>query len=123
MRPDVKIINLSYLSSDWYANQQRLPSYTAKPVQMSIQPQEYAYGALDAVLINPNGKTVPLEQVIKDVRSGKGRDQYGYPVIEASKVSIPVDRTTVLKRGLVAPEDTARIVDTIEIDLANAPAR
>ena len=122
VRPDVKIINLSYLSSDWYANQQRLPSYTAKPVKMSIQPQEYAYGALDAVLINPNGKTVPLEQVIKDVRSGKGRDQYGYPVIEASKVSIPVDRATVLKRGLVAPEDTARIVDTIEIDLANAPA-
>ena len=43
VRPDVKVVNLSYLSTDWYANQLRRPSYTAAGIPMYASPEDYAY--------------------------------------------------------------------------------
>ena len=42
-RTDVKVVNLSYLSTDWYANSVRRPSYNAQGVPMYARPQDYAY--------------------------------------------------------------------------------
>ena len=50
VRPDVKIINLSYLNSDWYANQQRMQSYTAAPVDFTARPEDIAYGKADVTV-------------------------------------------------------------------------
>ena len=50
VRPDVKIINLSYLASDWYANQMRQESYEAAPVHFTATPADYAYGKMDVTI-------------------------------------------------------------------------
>ena len=42
-RTDVKVVNLSYLSTDWYANSVRRPSYNAQGVPLYARPQDYAY--------------------------------------------------------------------------------
>lgn len=119
IRPDVKIINLSYLASDWYANQQRMQSYTAKPVKFTAKPSDYAYGRLDATFALPDGEPMTVMQALKKAYAGEGRDKYGYPVINAKYLTIPVDKATVIRRGLVAPEDTAAIENDILIDVAN----
>lgn len=120
VRPDVRIINLSYLNSDWYANQMLMEAYDSAPVKFTAQPKDYAYGRSDVVIIPPGARgSVNLLDAIKGVYAGKGRDVYGYPTIEAATVYIPVDKEAVLKTGLVSPRDTARIVDRIEVDLAN----
>ena len=49
VRPDVKVVNLSYLSTDWYANQIRSASYTAKGVPMFAGPEDYAYNKLQYI--------------------------------------------------------------------------
>lgn len=120
VRTDVKVINLSYLASDWYANQQGMPSYDAKPVKFTLTPENYAYGAHDVTLINNTGAPMTVLDAIKSIAKGNGVDKYGYPVIDAQYLTIPVDRDVVLKRGLVAPEDTAAIQDQIIINIANA---
>ncbi len=123
VRPDVKIINLSYLVSDWYANQMRSQSYTAKPVDFTSKPEDIAYGKADVTI--PGRETAPADLLssLKLVYSGKAQDpDYGYPVLPSSVLTIPVDKAAVIKRGLVAPEDTARIVDEIVIDLRQASA-
>lgn len=122
VRPDVKIVNLSYLASDWYANQQRMQSYSAAPIKFTATPADYAYGRSDATFAIQQGEPMSVLDAVKKVYAGNGRDRYGYPVIEAQYLYIPVDRETVIKRGLVAPEDTAAIEDKIVIDLANAQA-
>ena len=38
VRPDVRIINLSYLNSDWYANQMRQQAYDSAPVDFTATP-------------------------------------------------------------------------------------
>lgn len=122
IRPDVKIINLSYLVSDWYANQQRKQSYTAKPVNFTAKPSDYAYGRQDVTFVLDSGEPKELLSALKEAYAGKGRDKYGYPTIEARYLYIPVDKKKVVERGLVAPQDTAAIEDNIIVDLAHAPA-
>ena len=124
VRPDVRIINLSYLASDWYANQQRMQSYEAAPVAFTAKPQDYAYGRNDVTLVDPSQKSpADLLQSLKLLYSdGTRHPQLGYRVMPSSVVTIPIDKKKVVERGLVAPADTADIVDKIEIDLGSCPA-
>lgn len=52
VRTDVKVVNLSYLSTDWYANQVSSASYEAKGVPMTARPIDYAYDRLQYVTYN-----------------------------------------------------------------------
>ncbi len=122
VRPDVKIINLSYLNSDWYANQQRMQSYTAAPVDYTARPEDIAYGKADVTVLGEGRQPVDLLTAIKGVYAGKGRERYTYPAFDSPIVSIPVDRKTVIDRGLVTGADTTRVVDAITIDLSQARA-
>ncbi len=123
VRPDVKIINLSYLASDWYANQQMKQSYEAAPVKFTARPEDIAYGKADVTLVGQERAPVDLLTSIKAVYSGKAYNQdYGYPELPSGVVTIPVDKKKVIERGLVAAKDSDRIVNEIVIDLANAPS-
>ncbi len=121
VRPDVKIINLSYLNSDWYANQQRMQSYDAAAVDFTAQPKDYAYGKLDVTLPGRGG-AADLLTSLKALYAGQYDARYGYPMLSSSTLTIPVDKKKVLERGLVAPEDSLLIEDHIVIDLSEAPA-
>ncbi|MCM1378351.1 MAG: DUF2723 domain-containing protein [Prevotella sp.] len=124
VRPDVRIINLSYLNSDWYANQHRLQAYKAAPVHFTAKPSDYAYGRQDVTIVDPsNTAPADLMQSLTLLYSDRTRDpSLGYRMMPSSVVTIPVDKKAVVARGLVAPQDTAKIVDKIEINLANCPA-
>ena len=123
VRPDVKIINLSYLNSDWYANQQRMPSYSAKPVDFTATPADYAYGRMDVVLPGTDTAPMDLSEALKYLYSGQGFDsRIGYNTLPSGVVRIPVDRAAVIKAGAVAKGEEALIPEYIYIDLRNAPS-
>ncbi|MDE5663281.1 MAG: DUF2723 domain-containing protein [Muribaculaceae bacterium] len=124
VRPDVRIINLSYLTSDWYANQQRMQSYEGAPVDFTSTPDQIAYGLMDVtVLPYANESPADLLSSLKLLFEGKTIDEgSGYRQLASSVVKIPVDKEAVVARGLVAPKDTADIVDEIVVDLGNTTA-
>ncbi len=122
VRPDVKIVNLSYLNSDWYANQMRLPSYTAPGIDFTGTRENIAYGRADVTLLGPDTAPADLLESIKAVYAGYGRDSYQYPTLPSKVIRIPVDRQAVIARGLVAPEDTVCIEDYITVDLSQTEA-
>lgn len=123
VRPDVKIINLSYLASDWYANQMMQRTYSAEPVKFTAKPSDIAYGRMDVTVLGRERAPADLLQSLRKIYAGKSNNSdYGYPQFPSSVVTIPVDREAVLKRGLVAAADTASIVNEIVIDLAAAPS-
>ena len=117
VRPDVKIINLSYLNSDWYANQLRQQTYDAAPVNLTATPADYAYGRTDVTILGNEQAPADLLSSLKMVYEGNGRDRNGYPTMPSAVISIPVDKKAVMERGLVAPKDTADIVDNILVNL------
>ena len=122
VRPDVKIVNLSYLTSDWYANQMRRQSYTAAPIHFTAKPEDIAFGKADVTLPGRDSAPADLLTSLKGLYAGSYRKSGSYPMLPSSVVTIPVDRNTVIKRGLVSPRDTAQIVNEIVIDLANSNA-
>lgn len=109
VRPDVKIINLSYLSSAWYADQQRIPSYTAPGVKFTVTPEQYAYHKLDYVGYGETDtqNEVPLLDALKEIYTYTDKDkERGQASLKHINTFIEVDSTTVRKRGLV-PDGTA----------------
>ena len=119
VRPDVRIINLSYLNSDWYANQMRRQAYDSAPVDFTATPADYAYGKTDVAILGRESAPADLLTSLKQLYAGNGRDENGYPTLPSSVISIPVDKKAVVARGLVAPQDTADIVDNIIVNLRN----
>ena len=119
VRPDVKIINLSYLNSDWYANQARSQSYEAAPIDMTATPADYAFGKSDVAVLGRETAPADLLSSLKLYYQGYGKEYNGYPAFPSAVVTIPVDKKAVIERGLVSPKDTADIVDKIVINLRN----
>ena len=119
VRPDVRIINLSYLNSDWYANQMRQQAYDSAPVAFTSTPKDYAYGKADVTILGRENAPADLMSSLKLVYEGNGKAENGYPTMPSGIISIPVDKEAVVKRGLVAPSDTADIVDNIVVNLRN----
>ena len=119
VRPDVKIINLSYLNSDWYANQMLKKSYEAEPISITATPADYAYGKSDVALLGRENAPADLLSSLKLFYQGYGKTSTGYPSFPSAVVTIPVDKKAVMERGLVAAKDTSEIVDKIVINLRN----
>ncbi len=117
VRPDVRIINLSYLNSDWYANQMRSQIYDAAPVDFTATPADYAYGRSDVTILGRESAPADLLSSLKMVYEGNNRAENGYPTMPSSVIKIPVDKEAVIKNGVVNIKDTAAIVDNIIVNL------
>lgn len=100
-RPDVRVVNLSYLTTDWYANQMHHPTSGAAAIPMTAKPQEYAYERLAYSFIVPanNDTTESTEALGKLYQSDAGI--FGYPkthYLADPKQKMTVDRAAALER-------------------------
>lgn len=130
VRPDVKIINLSYLGSEWYANQQRMQTYDAAPVHFTAKPQDYAYGRRNVVYALPTefdehkkqvpgtdfDTETPLVDALKEIYAEEAVNPiHNEPMVRHANTFIEVDEEAVRKQGLV-PDDQIPL-DRIPVQL------
>lgn len=124
-RTDVRVINLSYLTTDWYANQMRHPYYDAKAVDMYAQPTDYGYEKLGWSFIHPSASSnrVDVKTGLDDFYSRvdandqKPADSYDRMMMYYN-YTIPVDRQAAAERyGTAAAPDSTDLYACYPTDL------
>lgn len=96
-RTDVRVINLSYLTTDWYAAQHLIPAYEAAPAPMMADKSVFGQSRRQSGYVMANDTLRQnlldfLAYYYSDAPDINGRN-YGvkYPIVQAGKVVIPGD--------------------------------
>ncbi len=132
-RTDIKLVNTSLFSTDWYIDQMKRATYDAPPIPSQMQHDEYRWGTLDVAYyfedLFPQYKDsiLPLKTFMQWLRSTNKQtfldlDDDGNPekILPVNKIRVPVNKENALKYGIVQPEDADKMVDYIDITIDRA---
>ncbi|MFN8257524.1 MAG: DUF2723 domain-containing protein [Bacteroidales bacterium] len=125
IRTDVRVINLSYLSTFWYIDQHKRKAYQAEPTPFSLNYEQYKTGKREFVFVQERTKeAADLKDVIQFVASDDKRamvqtqDGNFENFVPVTRVFVKADSADVLKKKVVQPEDAKLILPKIEWKIA-----
>ena len=117
VRTDVKVVNLSYLTTDWYINQIRRQSYDAPAIDIMADPTVYAYDANQFFsLKHTSDSLMDLSTALAATYKLDQFDNQTYfaPKFVYPRVRIPANAEAAIKAGRVNPGDS---ITDITLDL------
>ena len=123
VRPDVRIMNASYLGGAWYVDEMKCKANDAEGVPFSLPSSKYTHVNDVMPVYSKIDRVVSAKEIMEFVRSEDNRTKidmgYGGPsdYIPAKRIAIPVDKDAAIASGIVAEKDRDLMVDTVYINL------
>ena len=120
VRTDVRVVNLSLFSTEWYIDQMKRAAYESAPIPSKLEWDQYKQGTRDYVPIYDRELGyVEVSEVVDFIGSdaaqtklptSRGKSNY----CPTNKLKITVDKEAVIKNGLVPEGMEDQIVEEIK---------
>lgn len=123
IRTDVRVINFSYLSADWYIEQMSRKAYESTPVKMILKKDQYRVGNRDIVYLYDQPSIsgpVDLKEAIQFVALEDPRYKTipGFPEkvdnIPSHQFILKADSVMVVNNGTLKPENANKFDSNVE---------
>ena len=125
VRPDVRIMNLSYLGGEWYVDQMKIKVNDSEAVPFTL-PQEFYYGGRGTQIYiedQMGGQALPAKDLVRGIVAkhpatrGRLSDGSEVAVIPTKTLLLPVNKANAVAAGILRPEEAAQALDTIRFTL------
>ena len=122
-RTDVRVVNLSYLATDWYIAQMQRAAYDSKPLPMLADQYTYAYGDRQgsSVDFESNPELTPLTKSLKELytdESNKNEDGRITGNVKYPNTFIPINAEQAIKAGVVTEQERDQVLEAIPVDIS-----
>lgn len=123
VRPDVRIMNTSYLGGAWYIDEMKTKANEAAGVPFSLPQRKYTYMndwvPIKEMIDRPVNIKEVMQFILSDDRASQLKlvDGTYTDFIPTRQIALPVNKENAIASGIVAEKDRDRMVDTIYMEL------
>lgn len=120
VRTDVRVVNLSLFSTEWYVDQMKRAAYESAPIPSTLTWDKYKQGTRDYIPVYDRGLGhVEVKDVIDfigndseqtKIPTSRGKSNY----CPTDKLKLTVDKEAIIRNGLVPEGMEDQIVDEIK---------